>query len=245
MDALHLPCMLLRNRDSSTSRQCLQLFGRQRCLQTKGGIAVAIVIVKRSLLIHREFHICIICLDALRRHCRCQCRRSVINDDTVRADHSALVARLIHRIGVHNIAAFLTIQREPAVRCLCKASLQQLIIGQHLIICSILYPVDVVIISLYARKSIRGADRQRGRLRPDLKGDFLLRLLPVAQAKGDTVSCSRKVGRCGVHLNCGIQLHNIGNITRCSLPQIVVRLYTIRVALHVIEYPVRIAVLLR
>ena len=243
MDVLQLPCLLSGNGDRSTSEQCHQ-FIKGRCrIQAKGRIAVAIVIVNRSRLIQRKFNVCIICLDALRRHIRCQFRCGIVNDDAVRADYSALVARLIHRIGIYDIAAVL-IQCELAVRCLREASPQQLIIGQHFVICGILYPVCVIIVGLYAGKGIRGMNRHRGGVCPDVKGQLLLRLLPVIQSKGDTVGFSRKAGRCGIHLNRVIQLHCIGYITRCVLLQIVSQLYTVRVTLRVIEDTARIALLL-
>ena len=243
MDVLQLPCLLSGNGDRSTSEQCHQ-FIKGRCrIQAKGRIAVAIVIVNRSRLIQRKFNVCIICLDALRRHIRCQFRCGIVNDDAVRADYSALVARLIHRIGIYDIAAVL-IQCELAVRCLREASPQQLIIGQHFVICGILYPVCVIIVGLYAGKGVRGMNRHRGGVCPDVKGQLLLRLLPVIQSKGDTVGFSRKAGRCGIHLNRVIQLHCIGYITRCVLLQIVSQLYTVRVTLRVIEDTARIALLL-
>ena len=59
-DALLLPHLFLRDRNRRTSRQCHQFIEGWCRLHAKGGIAVTIIIVKRSRLIHCKFNVCVI-----------------------------------------------------------------------------------------------------------------------------------------------------------------------------------------
>ena len=163
-NALFLSHLIFGNGNGTVSEMLVKStlmilqFLKSRCrIQTQGGIAVTVIEVKRSRIIHCKFHIRSIGLNLLRRHGCSKPRCGVVNNDAVGADHSALVARLIHRIGIHDIAA-VRIQRKSAVFSLLEVPLQfqQLVIGQHLIIGGVLYPVCVVIIGLYAGERIRG-----------------------------------------------------------------------------------------
>ena len=221
-------------------------FLKSRCrIQTQVGITVTVIIEKRSRLIHCKFHIRSIRLNLLRRHGRSQPRCGVVDHNAVGTDYSTLVARLIHRIGVHNIAA-VRIQRKSAVFSRLETQLQflQLVIGQHLIIGSVLYPVCVVIVGLYAGKCVRGVKRHLRRFRLYFKGNRLLPFLPVAQAEGNAVGFSGKDRRLLLNFDHIRQLLCIGNITGCGLPQIIGRLYTVHATLLVIEDTACVAILL-
>ena len=200
----------------------LQFLKSRCCIQTQGGITVTVIIEKRSHLIHCKFHIRSIGRNLLRRHGRSQSRCGVVDHNAIGTDYSTPVARLIHRIGVHNIAA-VRIQRKPAVFSLLEVplQLQQLVIGQHLIICGILYRMGIVIIGLYAGKRIRGANRHGRSFRLHFKGNGLLPFLPVAHAKRNAVVFSGKDRRFLLYLNHIVKLLCIGNITGCGFPQII------------------------
>ena len=221
-------------------------FLKSRCrIQTQGGIAVTVIVVKRSRLIHCKFHIRSIGLNLLRRNGCSKPRCGVVNNDAVGADHSALVARLIHRIGIHDIAA-VRIQRKSAVFSLLEFPLQfqQLVIGQHLIIGSVLYPVCVVIVGLYAGERVRGLKRHLSSFRLYFKGNRLLPFLPVAQAEGNAVEFSGKDWCLLLNFDHIRQLLCIGNITGCGLPQIIGGLHTVLAGLRIIENTCRITGLL-
>ena len=251
-NALSLSHLIFGNVNSTVSEMLVKStlmvlqFLKSRCrIQTQGGITVTVIIEKRSRLIHCKFHTRSIGRNLLRRHGRNQSRCGVVDHNAVGTDYSTPVARLIHRIGVHNIAA-VRIQRKSAVFSSLEAPLQflQLVIGQHLIIGSGLYPVCVVIVGLYAGKCVRGLKRHLRRFRLYFKGNRLLPFLPVAQAEGNAVGFSGKDRRLLLNFDHIRQLLCIGNITGCSLPQIIGRLYTVHATLLVIEDTARVAILL-